>query len=135
MIARISGMDGDRLAELIAEYTEVVEARPGSWRVGYRDRVVFIVADAAHDRLRMMTPIEEEDRLAADDLRTLLAANFDRALDARYALADEFLWSVFMHPLRDLTERLFLEALEQVTALADNYGGSYSSSDVFFAAE
>ncbi|MEX0717073.1 MAG: hypothetical protein WD066_10810 [Planctomycetaceae bacterium] len=135
MIARILGMDGRRLAELMDEYTEVVEHSRDSWRVEYRGRVVFITVDGAHDRLRMMTPVEEERLLDEDDLRTLLAANFDRALDARFALADEFLWSVFMHPLRDLTERLFLDALEQLTTLADNYGGSYSSSDLFFAAD
>lgn len=135
MITRAPGMDGQRLAELIDEYTRVVERSPGSWRAEYRGRVIFIVIDPAHDRLRMMTPVEEERNLGEDDLRTLLAANFDRALDARFALADEFLWSVFMHPLRDLTERQFLDALDQVTTLADNYGSSYSSSDLFFTTD
>ena len=79
-----------------------------------------------------MTPVVEESALSSEDLRALLAANFDRALDARYAVARGYLWSVFLHPLTTLTDAQFLDGVEQVVNLAQNYGTSYTSSDLVF---
>jgi hypothetical protein len=62
----------------------------------------------------------------------LLGANFDRALDARYASGRGYLWSVFLHPLSSLTDSEFLDGVEQVVTLARNYGTSYASSNLLF---
>lgn len=135
MIAPISIMDNERLGELIEEHATVLEGRPGMWRIAYDDHVLFVITDEDHNRMRVMTPVVEQDALDDEDMRIVLAANFDRALDARFALADNFLWSVFLHPLRELTPQLFIDGLEQVKTLSDNYGGSYASSDLFFGGD
>ncbi len=86
------------------------------------------MTDENHNRMRTMTPVAQADFLSPDDLRTLLEVNFDRALDARYALYKGALWSVYIHPLRELGESQFEDALRQLSSqlstLADHYGTS-----------
>jgi hypothetical protein len=65
-------------------------------------------------------------------MHSALSANYDRALDAKYAIADGVLWSTFLHPLRSLTEDDFLSALDQVQRLAETAGTTFSSSDLVF---
>ena len=65
----------------------------------------------------------------------LPTANFDRALDAKYAISRGYLWAVFVHPLRELSEPQLCDAVHQVATLAENYGGTYSSSDLVFGNE
>ena len=79
-----------------------------------------------------MTPVTSEDKLDAEELSRLLSANFDRALDAKYAISNETLWSVFTHPLAELTDEQFIGCVGQVVTLADNFGTSYSSSGLYF---
>ena len=79
-----------------------------------------------------MAPVLRYQQLRPRDLRVLLAANFDRSLDARYATGGGYLWAVFLHPLSQLSPTMVSEALHQVAALADNYGGSYAASDLVF---
>jgi hypothetical protein len=61
-----------------------------------------------------------------------MQANFDTALDARYAIAQEMLWSTFIHPLSSLDARQFLAGLGQTINLARNYGSSYASGLLSF---
>lgn len=125
-------MDNDRLGELIQGIASAQACQPGFWRFEYCDREVWVVTDEAHDRMRVMSPVIEADQLSPEVLRTLLAANFDRALDAKYALTRDYLWSLFMHPLRELSEAFFLDALRQVTTLAENFGSTFASSDLIY---
>jgi hypothetical protein len=90
------------------------------------------MTDENHNRMRAMMPVVQADALSAEDLRTLLEANFDRALDARYAIFNGALWSVYIHPFRELGEAQFEDALRQVSTLAERYGTSYSRSDMSF---
>ena len=64
---------------------------------------------------------------------TLMAANFDKALDAKYALYNNFLWSVFTHPLKELESKQIVDAFYQVKTLVENYGTSYTSSNLVFS--
>lgn len=100
----------------------------GNWRFEFEGRQIAIVTDDnAFDRMRIMTPIVDDSELGDSELRILLSANYDRAIDAKFAIAKGYLWSLFTHPLRALSEEQFLDAVEQVKTLADNYGDSYSS--------
>jgi hypothetical protein len=95
-------------------------------------RELFVITDEQANRMRIMTPIIEEENLDGNDLKVLLEANFDRALDAKYSLYQGFLWSSFTHPLQELTVEQFKDALKQVATLADRYGDTYSSTDLVF---
>jgi len=61
-----------------------------------------------------------------------MEANFDRTLDARYALFQGKLWSVYLHPLNSLTEEEFAAALDQVANLVETYGTTYASGQLQF---
>jgi hypothetical protein len=65
-------------------------------------------------------------------MRILLEANFDRALDPKYSIYKGFLWSTYTHPLAELTVEQVRDALKQVVVLADNYGTTYTSTDMIF---
>lgn len=88
---------------------------------------VNIVTDPVADRMRIFTMVRPENSLGPDLLRRLLQANFDTALDARYALAQGFLWSVYIHPLSPLTQDQIVSALSQTVTLVETFGSTFSS--------
>lgn len=132
MIAPNYDMTNVQLEKLIRQVGELEEGRLGFWRVCYHHRLLYVVSDEGHNRMRIMTAIIEEEELDETELRRLLSANFDRALDPKYALADGYLWALYTHPLRELADEQFLDAMLQVKTLADNFGHSYASSELFF---
>lgn len=125
-------MNNERLGQIIERMADDVQGQPGYWEFHIEGRKLVIVSDENHNRMRCMTPVADESQLSHDLNRCLLSANFDRALDAKYAIAQELLWSLFTHPLRELTESQLIDAVQQVKALADNFGTSFSSSDIVF---
>jgi len=129
----LSGMSNRQLGILIRNAaTTIHEDQNGFWKFDFGGSLVFVITDESHNRMRIMTPIVEVDTISTDTLHLLLSANFDRALDARYCVNDNALWSAFLHPLRELDKRQFLDALKQVVTLSNNYGTTYTSSDLVF---
>ena len=132
MIAQ-AGMNNDRLGNLIRGVaTEMLEDQTGFWRFQIEDALVFVVTDESHNRMRIMTPVAELAQISEEECQVLLGANFDRALDARYCSNDGVVWSAFLHPLRELKDQQFLDALDQVVRLSKNFGTTYTSSDLIF---
>ena len=128
-----AGMNNERLALLIRKFaTSVIEDQSGFWKFEAKEKLVFVITDQSHNRMRIMTPIVELESISAEEHQVLLAANFDRALDARYCSNENYLWSAFLHPLRELEDQQFLDALNQVITLSQNFGSSYTSSDLVF---
>ena len=62
----------------------------------------------------------------------MMQANYDAVLDARYALANDIVWSVFIHPLSSLTQKDFLSAVAQTVTAVETFGTSYTSGAVIF---
>lgn len=93
---------------------------------------VLIVTDPRADRMRAMVPIRSVAGMTAAELARVLEANFDTALDARYAIAQGRLWSVFIHPLSPLEQDQFLSGLGQTVNIALSYGSSYSGGALTF---
>lgn len=79
-----------------------------------------------------MVPIRSAEDLDAGELLRLMQANFDTALDARYAVARGRLWGVFIHPLKPLERAQFLSALAQTVTVARTYGTAYSGGAAVF---
>ena len=125
-------MNNRRLEELIRRVGTNIEGELGFWQFEFDACPLLVITDESHNRMRVMTAVVEEAQMSNEDCRIVLAANFDRALDAKYAMANERLWSVYMHPLAELTDEQFLDAVQQVKTLAENYGTSYSSSELMF---
>lgn len=96
---------------------------------------LFLIVDEDANRMRLMSPVAEEQKLTDEELKTLLESNFDRALDAKYALSNGLLWSVYAHPLRELYKDQLIDAFNQVRNLVYNYGTSYSSTTMVFGGD
>ena len=128
----ITPMTNDRLDGLIRQTSKTVKGEAGYWQFTIGGRDILVITDARHNRMRIMSPVAAQDQLDKAELIRLLEANFGSALDSKYALRDGTLWSVFTHPLAELTDEQFLDCMAQVANLADNFGRSYASSNLIF---
>jgi len=91
-----------------------------------------IITDTNADRMRIVVGIGEESSLSSDLMKRAMQANFDSALDARYAIAQGFIWSTFIHPLSPLEDEQFLSGLSQTITAAMTFGTSFSSGAFVF---
>lgn len=96
------------------------------------DTMVTLIFDVSADRMRLFSQIRPSDGLSGPQLQRLMQANFDTALDARYAVAQGQLWSTFMHRLTTLTQEDFVSALAQTVTLVKTFGTTFSSGAMSF---
>jgi len=116
-------MNNQRIGQIVKEYAgEIDEAELGYWKFSYQD-------------MRVISPVAQTSELDDELIRECMKANFDRALDARYAISGEYLWSAFIHPLTELKDTQLIDALDQVATLAKNFGSSFTSSELLFGGE
>lgn len=132
MVAAEDAMTNRKIAELLDRLDVEVQGQDGLWRFLVNDVEVTIITDENADRMRIIAPVAETDELLANEYERVLQANFDSALDARYAIAKSVLWSAFIHPLSPLTDRQFIEGLGQVVNLVTTFGTSYHSGSAVF---
>ncbi len=125
-------MSNARIGELLDNLDLQAEGGDGYWRLVVADRKVMIITDEAADRMRIISPVTPTDALTEELLRRVMQANFDTALDARYAIAKDTLWSAFIHPLPALDDEAFVLGLGQVVNLVNTFGDSYSSGLLMF---
>ena len=102
------------------------------WRMQVGGRIALVSVDTDLGRLRVMVPVRGEHGLGAADLKRMMQANFDSALDARYAVARGLVWAVFAHPLRRLDKTQLITGLAQAVTLARTHGTLYSSGALHF---
>lgn len=125
-------MTMSRLADIALALDPDAVSRGPTIELSIADIPVIIVADPAADRMRAMVPIRAADGLDADELMRLMQANFDSALDARYAVAQGRLWGVFIHPLSPLERDQLISGLAQTVNVARTYGQTYSGGAQVF---
>jgi len=126
-------MSLQKMERIFKKEADSVDGEEGIWEISYQGRMLLVITDAANNRMRIFSPIRESSSLDREELHILLEANFHTALDAKYSLWEGFVISVFTHPLRELTEVQLIDAMQQVATLANNYGTTYSSTDMIFA--
>lgn len=122
----------ERLGEIIQVLDEEAIFRGPTIEFTIADVPVIIVADPRANRMRAMVPIRAADGLDASELMRLMQANFDSALDARYAVAQGRLWGVFIHPLSPLETDQLISGLAQTVNVARSYGQTYSGGAQVF---
>lgn len=127
------GMTNEIMERILKEKVEILEGAAGNWQMIYQERMVFILTDESNNRMRIFTPFLEIDSLKNGEMNQLLTANFHSALDAKYCFFEGLVMSVYTHPLRELTRPQFEDALLQVVTLANNFRGTYSSTDLLFS--
>lgn len=125
-------MDNKKLEKILKTASDSIEGSPGYWQFKYFDRYFLLITDEKHNRMRIVSPIVEEEKLDEDYLKKCLEANYHTALDVKYALSDGLLWSVFIHPLKELSEAQVKDAISQVYSAAATFGYSYTSTELVF---
>ncbi|MEM7074383.1 MAG: type III secretion system chaperone [Pseudomonadota bacterium] len=122
----------DRLSEIIQAIDPEAQSNGTIWQLSINGLTVLIITDASNDRMRAMAPVRETADLTPEELTRMMQANFDTALDARYAIARDVVWATFIHPLRPLEKDQLISGLGQVVNLAQSYGTLYSGGAMQF---
>ena len=125
-------MTYERLGRIIFALDPNAQPQGEAFEMSIAGHQVIIITDRTADRMRAMVPIRESEALSESDMRRMMQANFDSALDARYAVANGVLWSLFIHPLSPLERDQFIKGLAQTVNAAKTYGTLYTGGAVQF---
>lgn len=121
-----------RLGEIIQTLDPNARNQGASFQMVIDDVPVIIITDPRADRMRAMVPIRDATDMTPDEVMRVLQANFDSALDARYAVAQGRLWAVFIHPLSPLERDQFISGLGQTINVAKTYGSLFTGGAMQF---
>ncbi len=61
-----------------------------------------------------------------------MEANFHSALDVKYAISNDIVWSIFVHPLAELSEDQVEDAINQIFFSVVTFGTTYTSTNLTF---
>jgi len=120
------------LVELVLRIDPEAKANGSATQFRVQDRTLILVGDENAGRMRIMTPIARTDALDGEIVQRMLQANFDAVLDARYAVANGIVWSVFIHPLPPMDEAQLANAIAQVYVAAASFGTTYTSGAMVY---
>ena len=121
-----------RMAEIVLAIDPDAKFRGNAMQLAIKEVEITIIADPINNRMRAFSPFKTLDGIDGQTLYRMMQANFDSALDARYAIAQGHLISVFIHPLKELQKEQFIQGLGQVTNLVLTYGTAYTSGAMTF---
>lgn len=121
-----------RMAEIVTALDPESRSNGTQFQLTIEDVPILIITDARADRMRAMVPIRAASDLTEKELMRVMQANFDTALDARYAVAQGRLWGVYIHPLAALERDQFISGLGQAVNLAKTYGSLYTGGAINF---
>ena len=123
-------LSNGKLVDIFEKEAHQLTGETGGWTMIYQNVPIIAVADEAANRMRVFTPIIKEKYIKKGEMKRMLEANFDSALDAKYCIFEGLVISVFTHSMDALTEEQLVDGMRQVVVLADNYGKNYSSTDL-----
>ena len=127
-----SVMSQEQLESIVKDFTDNAKGGGGAMEFVYNNVPMAMLSNAEFDRMRIVAPIVPYQELTRPELDAALAANFHRALDARYALSNGVLYSVYIHPLSSMNEVQLRSAIFQVSNLALTFGEQFSSGVLDF---
>lgn len=125
-------MTNEKLDTIFKTVSDTIKGESGRWQFLINDVPLVCVTDVSHNRMRIISPIIESYKLDEEMKTNALVANFHTALDVKYAISDDLLWAVFIHPLKELSEAQVIDAVKQVYFAKVNFGTSYSSTSLVF---
>lgn len=125
-------MDALRMAEILHAIDPEATQRGIVTELTIDDVPIMVIVDEPSDRMRAMVPIRSAQGIEPEELQRMMQANFDTALDARYAVARGRVWGVFIHPLSPLEREQLLSGLIQTVNLARTYGQAYTGGAQHF---
>ena len=119
-----------KIFNLLADTILVEE--DGMWQFLVIETPMMCITDEYNNRMRIVAPIKKVEEMEEGELTKCLEANFHTALDVKYAISEGIIWSVFIHPLKELSNNQAVDAITQVRAAAQTYGKDYSSTNLVF---
>lgn len=125
-------MTPERMEIIFSEQVDAIEGPPGAIRTQVDGINVYLVSDPANDRMRIIARIARLEQVGARVMPILLQANFHTTLDARYAVSDGVIYSIYLHPIASLTRDEIVSALAQVVSLVKTFGSTFSSGVLQF---
>ena len=125
-------MNDHYLDRTLRDMTSDVEGGEGQWLFTWFDVELLLISDEGADRMRVITPVGQADKLDFKQLRFLMEVNFDRALDAKYAIWEDQVWATFVHPLSSLSPEELKAGVMQVVNLYRTYGTDFTSTGMAF---
>jgi len=125
-------MTAGNLQTLIQKFDEKAVVNGNAISFALNERELFLVYDEKADRMRIITPVAQSGIATDEILLRMMQANYDAVLDARYAMANDIIWAVFIHPLSSLTQDDFLSGVAQTVTAAETFGSSYTSGVIVF---
>ncbi len=133
-VATSSGekMTPEKLTALILKFDKKAELSGNSVAFTINERELYLVYDKKADRMRIVTPVAQAGMATQEVLLRMMQANYDAVLDSRYAMANDVIWAVFIHPLSSLTQEEFLSGIAQTVTAAETFGTSYTSGAFVF---
>jgi hypothetical protein len=114
-------MNNERMDTIIRRLDENVTGKKGYWQFKIGNLAVTVITDEKADRMRIIIPIIETEKLDHE------------YLDARYAIAKQILWSAYLHPLSSLNDDEFIIGIGQTINLVSTFGTTYSSGLLNFS--
>tara|TARA_R110002073_G_scaffold108336_5_gene243534 strand:+ start:115376 stop:115876 length:501 start_codon:yes stop_codon:yes gene_type:complete len=125
-------MNTEKMGQIFKSVSDSIQGGNGQWQFQIKKVVFMCVTDTKYNRMRIISPIAEAKQIDEKLKSAALIANFHSALDVKYAIADDILWSVFIHPLKELSEAQVKDAIKQVYSANVTFGTTFSSTDLVF---
>lgn len=125
-------MTSERMSAILLAIDPDAVQRGITTELSIDDVPIMVIVDERSDRMRAMVPIRSADGIEPEELQRMMQANFDTALDARYAVAQGRVWGVFIHPLSPLKREQLLSGLIQTVNVARSYGQAYTGGAQHF---
>lgn len=123
---------GEVLQDIILRIDENAVVQGNVIQFTFAETLIAVVYDENAQRMRAMVPITSAEVLSERLMERMLQANFDSVLDARYAISNGQVWSVFIHPLDTLTEVDFTSGIVQCVIAAQTFGKEFTSGAMVF---
>lgn len=126
-------MNNEQLSKIFSLMADTIFIeQPNMWQFLMIETPMICITDESNNRMRIVAPIKKVEEMEEGELTKCMEANFHTALDVKYAISEGVVWSVFIHPLKELSNNQVVDALTQVRAAAQTYGRDYTSTDLFF---
>jgi len=122
----------ERLGKIIFTLDETAQSNGAHFQMTIQDIPIMILTDVNANRMRTLIPIRAVADMTSDEVLRVMQANFDTALDARYAIAQGKLWATYIHPLSSLEKDEFISGLGQTVNIAKTYGSLFSGGALSF---
>ena len=125
-------MNNEKLETIYTSVSDSIQGHTGAWQFYIKGIPILSITDENHNRMRIMSPIANSNSLSDEHLKASLVANFHTVLDVKYAVSDGVLWSVFIHPLKELSNNQVEDAVSQVYFANVNFGTTFTSTSLIF---